>query len=304
MACSKCGASAQAGAKFCTRCGTALSPALSKDPLPAPELRNKGVSLWNPLAAGCWSLLFSAAFGAYLHSENWKALGEPSKASKALLWGAACIGVYAVAIMVPVVLPLNFFILVGWWFTSGLEQKRLVEQRFSVYVHRPWAEPVVAAVAAVFAYGFITAAVWDAALGRPEGQPRVATERATHDDLPEAQGSDTKATENASYDALVRHYENRYPQINPDSPRYDVAAVREIRADINRLTQGGYSAEAALKNAVNRYFTESASADLSALPVIEYDLSQDDYQPPEPQGCVIKPVMTDAEREACRAPSK
>lgn len=42
--------------------------------------------LWNPWAAG-WSLLFSPAFGAWLHAANWHALGRPDKAAAARRWG-------------------------------------------------------------------------------------------------------------------------------------------------------------------------------------------------------------------------
>ena len=31
-------------------------------------------ALWNPNAAASWSLLFSPAFGAFLHMKNWQAL--------------------------------------------------------------------------------------------------------------------------------------------------------------------------------------------------------------------------------------
>ncbi|WEF32443.1 hypothetical protein [Pseudoduganella chitinolytica] len=43
--------------------------------------------LWNPWAAAGWSLLFSPAFGAWLHAANWHALGRPDKAVAARRWG-------------------------------------------------------------------------------------------------------------------------------------------------------------------------------------------------------------------------
>jgi hypothetical protein len=43
--------------------------------------------LWNPWAAAGWSLLFSPAFGAWLHAANWCALGRPDKAAAARRWG-------------------------------------------------------------------------------------------------------------------------------------------------------------------------------------------------------------------------
>jgi hypothetical protein len=46
-------------------------------------------ALWNPNAAASWSVLFSPAFGAFLHMKNWQALGEPAKASAAKIWAIA-----------------------------------------------------------------------------------------------------------------------------------------------------------------------------------------------------------------------
>jgi hypothetical protein len=51
------------------------------------------VSLWNPEAAAMWSLVFSPAFGAYLHMRNWQQLGRNEKAveSKARFLAATSI---------------------------------------------------------------------------------------------------------------------------------------------------------------------------------------------------------------------
>ncbi len=53
-------------------------------------------ALWNANAAASWSLLFSPAFGAFVHMKNWQALGEPAKASTAKTWGIATLLVLVV----------------------------------------------------------------------------------------------------------------------------------------------------------------------------------------------------------------
>ena len=55
---------------------------------PIADTAGEGISppLWNPNAAANWSLLFSPAFGAFLHMKNWQALGQPIKATSAKVW--------------------------------------------------------------------------------------------------------------------------------------------------------------------------------------------------------------------------
>ena len=45
--------------------------------------------LWTPNAAASWSLLFTPAFGAWLHMRNWERLGRPAQARQARYWFAA-----------------------------------------------------------------------------------------------------------------------------------------------------------------------------------------------------------------------
>lgn len=60
---------------------------MSYNPYAAPQsdldTQSKGlenVALWNPNAAGLWSLLFTPIFGSIIHMKNWNALGQPEKA--------------------------------------------------------------------------------------------------------------------------------------------------------------------------------------------------------------------------------
>ena len=43
-------------------------------------------ALWNPQAAGLWSVLFTWAFGAFLLAKNWRALGNEARAKRCMFW--------------------------------------------------------------------------------------------------------------------------------------------------------------------------------------------------------------------------
>lgn len=51
---------------------------------PAPASRPP--ALWNPVAAVGWSLLFSPAFGAFLHARNADAMGRADEAKANRVW--------------------------------------------------------------------------------------------------------------------------------------------------------------------------------------------------------------------------
>jgi protein-S-isoprenylcysteine O-methyltransferase Ste14 len=64
-------------------------------------------ALWNPGAAASWSLLFSPAFGAFLHMKNWEALGQPDKAAAARKWAVIYIVTIVGLSVVSAFLPSN-----------------------------------------------------------------------------------------------------------------------------------------------------------------------------------------------------
>jgi hypothetical protein len=128
-------------------------------------------ALWNPGAAANWSLLFSAAFGAFLQMQNWEALGEPGKASAAKKWFLVTLMVLAAAPVVSVLLPgnksvdpglrlLTIALLIGWYFSSGQSQMRIVKSRFGkLYPRRGWGKPILFGVLAVVGYVVYAAAI-------------------------------------------------------------------------------------------------------------------------------------------------
>ena len=117
--------------------------------------------LWNANAAASWSLLFSPAFGAFVHMKNWQALGEPAKAASAKTWGIATLVVLMVVSVASMLVPdskaldgvsriVMFALLLSWYYSSGRPQAALIKARFgTLYPRRGWAKPLLLAVAAL-----------------------------------------------------------------------------------------------------------------------------------------------------------
>ena len=119
--------------------------------------------LWNPNAAANWSLLFSPAFGAFLHMKNWQALGQPNKATSSKVWfvlslvvigGLSCASVMGLfseqqAGSVRIV---GFLLLIVWYFGSARGQAAYVKTHFGdTYPRRGWSLPLAVAVLAIIA---------------------------------------------------------------------------------------------------------------------------------------------------------
>jgi len=120
--------------------------------------------LWNPNAAANWSLLFSPAFGAFLHMKNWEALGEPEKAAAAKVWVIVALvlvfGLPLLSLLVPgmagfqsIFRVLGLVLLISWYSSSGRPQARYVKDRFGKnYPRRGWGKPLLIAFGAAIAY--------------------------------------------------------------------------------------------------------------------------------------------------------
>lgn len=98
------------------------------------------VALWNPDAAGAWSLLFSPLFGSILVYKNWKALGEEEQAKKSKKW------IYISAPMALLSALLGVFGLIYiavWYFTSQKKQTQYLKSKFSGnYPKKGWLKPL------------------------------------------------------------------------------------------------------------------------------------------------------------------
>jgi hypothetical protein len=118
--------------------------------------------LWNPNAAANWSLLFSPVFGAWLHTRNWKALGETDRAETSRKWLVAAIVIVVVQLAAGLLLRNNpgaraltnlgaFAWLFTWYFANARGQARHVKKRFGDdYPRKGWGRPLGIAIAIWF----------------------------------------------------------------------------------------------------------------------------------------------------------
>ncbi len=123
-------------------------------------------ALWNPNAAACWSLLFSPAFGAFLHARNAESLGRPEEAKANRVWfylSLAYLGVVLISIFIPTIPDLVFRgtgigIFIGWYVGLGKNQIRYVKDTWQDrYQRKSWMKPLVVACACLV--GFLFACV-------------------------------------------------------------------------------------------------------------------------------------------------
>ena len=124
-------------------------------------------ALWNPNAAASWSLLFTPAFGAFIHMKNWQTLGEPSKAASAKTWAvfslvaSVSLGLLGVFLTgskglggASIGLPL--IILIAWYFGSGQAQAQYVKERYGTsYPRRDWTTPLLIGFGLYLGYSLV-----------------------------------------------------------------------------------------------------------------------------------------------------
>ena len=123
-------------------------------------------SLWNPNAAACWSLLFSPAFGAFLHARNADSLGRAEEAKVNRAWFYISVAYFAftlVSIFIPAI-PDGIFriaglaLLLGWYFSLGRKQIKFVKATWQDrYQRKPWKKPLLVAFSCLIG---VFAAFW------------------------------------------------------------------------------------------------------------------------------------------------
>lgn len=153
----QCGNQNQPGESSCDKCESALSVPPQQSPPCSTE--QSVPALWNPNSAALWSLVFSAAFGAYLQMLNWRALGETEKASSARNWFFLLLGLAVVLSILDIACAIQtpahvgVLLLVAWWYASGRIQHTYVKQKFGkTFPRKPWGKPLAIGVASVTAY--------------------------------------------------------------------------------------------------------------------------------------------------------
>jgi hypothetical protein len=121
-------------------------------------------ALWNPWAAVLWSILFTPAFGAFLHMKNWQALGQPAKAKEQRTWFYGVIVALFLVMLSAILLPESKLLdllsrvaglgmLLAWYYSSAKAQRTLVDSRFGGdYPRKGWLKPILAVVAVFVAF--------------------------------------------------------------------------------------------------------------------------------------------------------
>ena len=126
---------------------------------PLERLRIQGAAaaprLWNPEAAGAWSLIFNPVFGSILVMMNWQALRAPEKVRNTQVWLVVSIIVLVGAFFLPSsVLPLvTIGYLLVWYFSVAKPQAKYIRERWGqAYPRRSWLWPLVIAFGILFSF--------------------------------------------------------------------------------------------------------------------------------------------------------
>ena len=120
------------------------------------ESRHQNVSLWNPDAAGAWSILFSPIFGSILVRSNWRELGDEGKARSGTIWIWSSVFMLVLSAVIPFV-SLPFLIV--WYFTYQRKQTNYVKQNLGAYSKKSWLKPLAIATVA-YIVAFVIAVVF------------------------------------------------------------------------------------------------------------------------------------------------
>ena len=101
-------------------------------------------ALWNPNAAGAWSLLFTPIFGSVLLLKNWREIGADDKVRTARIWL-----VVSVVMLVPTMVAglVGFIYIIVWYFAWQKPQATFVKERWGDdYPRKPWGLPLLIAL--------------------------------------------------------------------------------------------------------------------------------------------------------------
>jgi len=114
------------------------SPPLS-DPVPSPAASPP--DLWNPDAAGAWSLLFTPVFGSVLLLKNWQAIGRDDKVKAARIWLIVSCVMFVLTIMIG---GIGMIYIIIWYFAWQKPQTRYVKAQWGKdYPRKPWRKPLL-----------------------------------------------------------------------------------------------------------------------------------------------------------------
>lgn len=112
-------------------------------------------ALWNPEAAGAWSLILNPVFGSILVLMNWQALRVPEKVRSAQLWLVVSIIVLVGAFFLPTSLLslVNIGYLLIWYLSAAKPQAKYIKERWGqAYPRRSWLWPLLIAFGILFSF--------------------------------------------------------------------------------------------------------------------------------------------------------
>jgi hypothetical protein len=141
---------------------------IPQDWLTAPKSVETPPLLWNPSAAARWSLLFTPAFGAFLHARNAESLGRTDEAKTNKMWFYISIIHSCVAfgvIFLPAILNVAYSvasvsILLAWNFAVAAKQIRYVKKELNGrYQRKSLLKPLFIGLGGVVVYVFLAAAL-------------------------------------------------------------------------------------------------------------------------------------------------
>jgi hypothetical protein len=110
-------------------------------------------ALWNPKAAAYWSLLFTPAFGAFLHAQNADAMNRADEARANRMWfytSIAYVGFAFASIFMPILEGLvgltSIGLLLGWYLSLAKKQVIYVKVTWEDgYERKSWKESLLIA---------------------------------------------------------------------------------------------------------------------------------------------------------------
>ena len=113
--------------------------------------------LYNPNAAGLWSVLLSAVFGSWCVWRNYKALGDQSKEKVALIAMIVWLVLYVAMALVALFTGLNMTLpgliaLIVWYYAVQKPQVKFLKQSGIQYRKKSLVIPVLCGIAAVVAW--------------------------------------------------------------------------------------------------------------------------------------------------------
>lgn len=107
------------------------------------ESRHRDVSLWNPDAAGAWSILFSPIFGSILVRSNWRELGDEDKERTGTIWIWVSVLMFFLSAVIPL---LGLVYLITWYYAYQRKQTSHLKQNLGTYNKKGWLKPLAIAV--------------------------------------------------------------------------------------------------------------------------------------------------------------